>query len=120
MNLYKKYKVNKKKSKPGDLINAYKGFKVKKDNKLRVFGETDLDKKVIRINKKKSRSVKPGKKVRMLNRKGKSGELLDTIKHELLHVDHPKAKEKTIRKMTERATKRMSKKEKGRLYNLVK
>ncbi len=80
-------------------------YKFKVDNSMRGFGETDLDRKVVKVNKKRAKATH------------QKGELLDTIAHELLHVKHPKAKERTIQKKTERVTKRLSPKEKAKLYS---
>lgn len=79
-------------------------YKVKVDNKMAYFGDTDTSKKLIRINKKKAKETK------------QKGELLDTIYHEVAHSNHPRMKEKTIQKLTERNTKYASKKTKAKLY----
>lgn len=73
------------------------------DNKMKYFGETDHQKKTIRINKKKS--LKSGK-----------GELLDTIAHEEMHAKHPNMKEKTVRRKTAGVVKKMSRKQKSKMY----
>ena len=83
-------------------------YKVIKANSARFFGETDTKKKIIKINVKKSKAT------------GVKGELLDTITHELEHAKHPRAKEKKIEKITKQATKKLSKRTKSRLYNLIK
>ena len=83
-------------------------YKVKVDNKMPYFGDTDTSKKLIRINKHKAKATK------------QKGELLDTIYHEVAHSKHPRMKEKTIQKMTERNTKYASKKTKAKLYAKVK
>ena len=79
-------------------------FRVYKDNRMKWFGDTDLDKKVIRLNIKRSK------------KSGKLGEVLDTVQHELLHAKHPKAKERTIQKMTKQSIKHMSKMQKAKIY----
>lgn len=79
------------------------GFKRMVDNAMRSYGEVDYGKRVIRINKKKSK--KTGK-----------GELLDSIVHEEQHVKHPRMKEKGIKRLTEKLTKRMPSKVKRRHY----
>ena len=71
----------------------YKGYKVKVDNKMQSFGETDDEKKLVKINKKKS--LKAGGK----------RELADTIVHEKYHVSHPKATEKVTYKKTKKIIK---------------
>lgn len=73
------------------------------DSKMKWYGETDLDKKVIRINKKKAK---------------KPGELIDSIVHETYHKDHPGASEKETIRMTKILVKKMNAKKKQRLYNL--
>jgi hypothetical protein len=83
-----------------------KMYKRKTDNKMRDYGDTDLEKKVIRVNKKKSR------------KSGKRGEVLDTIVHEARHAKHPKEHEKTTRKKTKKLIKRLNKKQKRSYYNL--
>jgi len=84
-----------------------KGYKHVIDDKMKWLGDTDTTNKVIRINKK-------------LHHKGwekkHKGELIDTIEHEELHAKHPKAHEKTVRKMTKKAVKHLSKVTKHRLY----
>ena len=56
------------------------------NNKLKSYGEMNTKTNVVEINKKKH--------------KGDKAELADTIKHELLHVKHPKMREKTVYKKT--------------------
>lgn len=83
-----------------------RGWKYKVDNKLRAFGEIDYDRKTIRVNKKKNR------------KHGGAGELLDTIVHELAHRDHPKMKEKNVKKLAARVINRSSTKKKKKYYNM--
>jgi predicted SprT family Zn-dependent metalloprotease len=85
----------------------YKDYKVVKDNKMRWQGDTDLDKKIIRINPKKSKK-----------KSGKGG-VIDTIVHELYHADHPKATEKKTYKETPKKVKKLTPKQKKRLYRLI-
>ena len=54
-----------------------KQYKRKVDNKMHAYGETDLEKKTIRINKSK--------------KKNSPGDVADTILHEKLHILHPKS-----------------------------
>jgi len=68
------------------------------DNKMRDFGRIDTDKREIRINKRK-------------------GGVLDTIFHEETHRLHPRMFEKTVRKKTTAALKRMGPKEKRSLFS---
>ncbi len=79
------------------------GVKYKVNNKMRgSYGTTDVDTKTITINKK------------MHKKDGES--LLDTIAHEHMHLKHPRMHEKTVRKLTPKKIKHMSKKSKSRLY----
>ena len=80
------------------------GFTRKVDNKMPMFGETDLEKKVIRINKSKKKNTR-------------KGEILDTIVHEEQHRIHPKMKEKNVRKRTKKMVKKMGDKTKVKMYN---
>jgi len=85
------------------------GWKFVVDDHLRAYGETDFDKKVIKINKKKAKkSAKAGVK----------GELIDGITHEIHHMKNPKASEEATIRATRAKVKRMSEKEKQRLYKL--
>lgn len=83
-----------------------KHFKRKVDNKMRDFGETDLVKKTIRINKSKK-----------LN---KAGDIINTIVHEKRHILHPNEHEKTVRKKTKQLLKKMTPKQKSKHYSLFK
>ncbi len=56
------------------------------NNRMKAYGQTDTKTNVVEINKKKH--------------KGDKRQLADTIKHELLHVKHPKMKEKTVYQKT--------------------
>ena len=81
------------------------GFKRKVDNKMNGFGDIDLEKKVIRVNKKRNK------------KHGGVGELIDTIVHEENHRKHPKMKEKEIRNKTKKDLKKMSLKQKAKFRN---
>lgn len=81
-------------------------YKRKVNNRMHAFGDTDLDKKIIRVNKKKSK------------KDGGKGEVLDTIVHEAAHAKHPKMKEKNIRKHTKRLIGKLNKRHKKSYYNL--
>jgi hypothetical protein len=61
----------------------------KVDRKMRLFGETDTDKKTIRVNPRK-------------------GELLNTILHEELHLKHPKMTETNIKKKAKAAERKLT------------
>ena len=71
---------------------------------MRDFGETDTTKRVIRINKRKSK------------KKGR-GEVIDTIVHEEMHARHPRMRERTVEKKTPRLVKRMIRRVKAKLYS---
>lgn len=73
-----------------------------KDNNMRHFGDIDYKKKVIRVNKSK--------------KKNSYGEIIDTIIHEEKHKESPRMKEKNVRTFAEKKVKKMSEKEKRRLY----
>jgi hypothetical protein len=81
-----------------------KKFKRTVSNSMRSFGEVDMKKRTVRINKAKHR--------------GSPGELLDTIVHEKSHIAHPKMKEKNIRKHTARVIHKMSRQNKQKHYRL--
>src|SRR5258705_2904591 len=94
-----------------------KKYKRTVNNKMGNYGETDLGKHTIKINKKLSKS-KPTHK-RPLNKHAKKyPEVLDTIVHERKHVEHPKMHEKTVRQITKKSIKKMTHKQKRKNYNL--
>lgn len=82
-------------------------YKIKVNNKMKAFGSTDLKKKLIEVNKIKAK-------------KSQKGELLNTIIHEQTHAKHPMMKEKNIIKKTAKITKKMSKKQKMKVYKKLK
>lgn len=87
------------------------------DNKLRgAYGESDLDKGTIRINKK--RHFQKGYK-RVNPTPDGHENLASTVQHELLHFRHPKAHEKTIRKMEKSTVRRMSPRRKRQLLATI-
>ena len=59
-------------------------YKIVINNHIRAFGQTDDKTGVVEINRKKH--------------KGDRQELANTVKHELMHVHHPKMHEKTVYK----------------------
>lgn len=75
------------------------------DNKMKWQGDTDLEKKVIRVNKAKSK---------------KKSTVIDTIYHEEYHAKHPKATEKKTYSATKKAMKKLNAKQKNRYYQLYK
>ena len=68
---------------------AIKNYKTMVDRKLPHYGESDLEKKVLKVNPKK-------------------GEVVNTLIHEKLHMAHPKMGEKKVRKMSEKMERKMS------------
>lgn len=88
------------------------------DNKLRgAYGESDLSKGTIRINKKKH--FQKGYK-RLNPDKNGNEKLHSTIKHEMLHHEYPEKSETTIRKMEKSAVARMSPRQKQALTDKLK
>ena len=83
-----------------------KPFRFKKNGKMLSDGDIDFDKKIIRINKTRSKKHKGG--------------IIDTIVHEDMHRLHPQMSEKSIRKRTTARIKKMSVKAKARLRAKVK
>lgn len=83
---------------------------------MRWYGETDMEKKTIRINKKLSRK-NPSKKRPLNKHASRYPDVLDTIVHEIMHARHPKRHEKTVRKATLRYIRGISKKTKKKLYS---
>ena len=81
-------------------------YRVKVDNKSKYFGVTDTKRKTIIVNKKKSKQT------------GQKGEVLDSIQHEVNHARFPRKSEKSVEKLTTRQ--KLGKKQKSKLYNLIK
>lgn len=79
------------------------------------FGETDLDKKVIRVNKKLHKTAKKHKKS-VYNIPKKDISLINTMVHEKLHAKHPKMTERAIRKKTRTVLAKMGTKAKKKVY----
>lgn len=84
-----------------------KKYRIKQDNKQKDFGITDTKKKIVKINKRKSKATH------------QKGELLDSINHERLHTKNPRKSERAIIKMTQRSTSHLSKKVKNKLYKTL-
>ena len=91
-------------------------FTRKIDNKLRgAYGETDLERGVIRINKARHQN----KKYKRINpNKDGSEKLYGTIYHEETHAKHPKLTEREVLKREKHFVKSGSKKQKAKLYKL--
>lgn len=82
------------------------GWEYRIDDKLKgAFGETDFSKKRILINRK-------------LHKKRKES-IIDTLVHETMHKNHPRMKEKTVRKRTPAVLSRMSERSKRKLYSKI-
>ena len=92
-------------------------YKRKVDNRMRDYGDTDLLKKVIRVNKKKSNA---SKKPPVNKHASRYPEVLDTIVHEARHAKHPREHEKTVRKKVREQMKNLSRNQKQRYYSLFK
>lgn len=79
--------------------------KYKVNNRIKDYGQ-EIDhpngSHTILVNKKKH--------------KGKKGELIDTLTHETLHAQHPKWSEKKTYKQTARKLKKMTSKQRRKLY----
>lgn len=93
-----------------------KKWTYRSDPKLNgAYGETDFDKKEIRVNKKahRSKSLK-----RISPNKDGSENLLKTIYHEEMHKRHPRMHEKTVRKLEKNAEK-LSKRQKAKFYSRI-
>lgn len=92
-------------------------WKYKVDNKMRGdYGETDYEKKVIRVNKAISKR-KPMFKHPLGKRPGKYPDILGTIVHELHHKSHPEATEQQTLKHERKTVGKLSPKQKKRLYS---
>ena len=99
--------------------SSLKGWKIRKDNKLRgAFGEADFNKRVIRINKKKHR--KNANVKHMVRNRDGSENLAVTIQHEINHVRHPKMGERSVEKLARAMVSKMGPKQKQHLYSKVK
>lgn len=84
-----------------------KKFKRVVDNKMHAFGDTDLERGIIRVNKSKRKNKNPG-------------DIIDTIVHEETHRKHPAMHERTVRKKTKTLVKKLGRSAKRKLYSLYK
>lgn len=89
------------------------GIKRVVDNKLKdAYGETDVDTKVVKINKKAHKRMD----LKRVNPNPNGTEsLIDTIVHEEMHVHHPRMHEKTVRKKAKKVVARLSQKQKSKI-----
>jgi hypothetical protein len=80
------------------------------DNRSKVYGETLTGNRIIRVNARMS-------KRRPFTKKSKIGYhgLADTIYHERYHLEHPKAHERTVRRITKKVMESMSSKSKKKV-----
>lgn len=90
-----------------------KGFKIVKSRKLKALGETNFKSHVVTMNTAWHRVGNPHRPTK----KRKVPEILKTRVHERDHIRHPKKRERTVQKDTNRIVKHMSRKQKKRLYN---
>lgn len=99
-----------------------KEWKFKVDNKLRgAFAETDFNKKLVRVNKKKHTDKKLLARERSYNRNPDGSEsLLDSLVHEKEHINDPKASEHKVVKRAARKVAKMSTRQKRKTYALLK
>lgn len=74
-------------------------------------GETDYQKKLIKINKSDSKKYIPKSGISK-----QDSTIINTLAHETIHKNHPHMTEKEVRKEARRMVNSMSPKEKGRLY----
>ena len=88
-------------------------IKYKVNNKLGYFGDSDLKKKIIVINKK---IHKKAKKKSLFGIPKKDATILNTIVHEEMHIKHPKRHEVNVRKMTQRFIKSLTSEQKKSYY----
>ncbi len=93
-------------------------FKKVVKNKLKgAYGETDLKKKVISINKKLHKSKRHKRIVKVKNG---NESLLNTEVHEIMHAKHPGMSEKTTRIKAKTKAKKMTKSQKSKTYSQFK
>lgn len=92
-----------------------KKWTYKIDNKMRgAYGETDLDKKVIRVNAKKHKKKSTHGIAKQDNT------IINTMVHEDLHRKHPRMSERMVRKLARQKVATMGVVQKQRLRNKFK
>jgi len=89
------------------------------DNKMKSYGDIDLDKKIIRINKDKSKK-NPLFKLPVNRYASKYPDILDSIVHEEQHRKYSKMTEKEVDKKTKELVQELSRRRKQQLYNKYK
>lgn len=83
---------------------------------MHAYGDTDLKKHIIRVNRKKARKT-PMFKRPVNKHASRYPDVLDTIVHEELHAAHPKMRERTVRKRARKLVKKLRPHQKRKLYN---
>ena len=91
-----------------------KGWKVKVKNKVQYYGDVNNKEKVIVVNKAIHK-----KKKGMYGISKKDATLINTLVHEKMHIDHPKMHEKNVRNSARKKLDRMTEREKGKYYALL-
>lgn len=100
------------------MTSPRKKWKYQQDNKMRgAFGETDYDKKLIRINKKRHKSKSAAK---ISPKKNGDEHLGKTIYHEELHRKHPKWTERKVRQHEKKDWKKLTPAQKKKYYSKIK
>jgi hypothetical protein len=84
-----------------------------KNKNTKVFGETDIGRRTITINKKLHAQKSGGHNIKNPNG---TESMIGTMVHETIHAAHPRMREKTVRKLAPKRLKKMSQRAKGRLY----
>ena len=79
-----------------------KGWRWVVDDRMRDYGETDYERRIVRIN-------------RALHRKHRAS-LLDTLLHEELHVQYPFLSERMVCELTSASLPSLTARDKARLY----
>lgn len=96
------------------MTSTRKKYKYQIDNQMRAYGETDFEKKTIRINRKRHKSAK----VDRISAKADGDEHLGmTIYHEELHRKNPSWTEKKVRKQEKSGWKKLSPAQKKSYYS---
>ncbi len=78
------------------------------------FGETDFDKKVIKVDRSKHKNKA------LYNVPKKDSSLINTLVHENMHAEYPKMTEKQVKKKTRTKLKKMGRKQKLKVYSQFK
>jgi hypothetical protein len=84
------------------VLRDTKGWKWVVDDRMRDYGETDYERRIVRINC-------------ALHRKHRVS-LLDTLLHEELHVQYPFLSERMVCELTSAGLRRLTARDKARLY----